>query len=348
MDLKDFKPPFLDRYGSRYFANFVGQFEQYRARNGRARLFTLIDLDTLPLYCDVSGAVLTVPPSDPDEAEEKEIAAQEETFLKKVESHFGSLSGLDALYRFDKLELKFVSEKDVAKYVKAFRKTLRRVSDEEKPSDSLLKKYFLDGIKNPDFKIRCEAALDGSENPSLSELTAMIFQQQALVKEGIEEFQRYCSTPFKRHSDPRSLSLFTDASDVGIGAVLVQGEDENRSVVSFISKTLTSVQRRWSVTEKECWAIVFAITQFERFLKGRHFDLFTDHRNLTFVQRSPNAKITRWWLRIQEFSFSVHHVKGEENGAADCCSRLVEFGKNALKSLKLIPDKEGEESPKRR
>ncbi|GKT36691.1 hypothetical protein ADUPG1_009604, partial [Aduncisulcus paluster] len=159
-----------DRYGSRYFANFVGQFEQYRARNGRARLFTLIDLDTLPLYCDVSGAVLTVPPSDPDEAEEKEIAAQEETFLKKVESHFGSLSGLDALYRFDKLELKFVSEKDVAKYVKAFRKTLRRVSDEEKPSDSLLKKYFLDGIKNPDFKIRCEAALDGSENPSLSEL----------------------------------------------------------------------------------------------------------------------------------------------------------------------------------
>ncbi|GKT21280.1 Chromo (CHRromatin Organization MOdifier) domain, partial [Aduncisulcus paluster] len=119
------------------------------------------------------------------------------------------------------------------------------------------------------------------------------------------------------------LSLFTDASDVGIGAVLVQGEDENRSVVSFISKTLTSVQRRWSVTEKECWAIVFAITQFERFLKGRHFDLFTDHRSLTFVQRSPNAKITRWWLRIQEFSFSVHHVKGEENGAADCCSRLV-------------------------
>ncbi|GKT28639.1 LDOC1-related like protein, partial [Aduncisulcus paluster] len=34
----------------------------------------------------------------------------------------------------------------------------------------------------------------------------MIFQQQALVKEGIEEFQRYCSTPFKRHSDPRSVS----------------------------------------------------------------------------------------------------------------------------------------------
>ncbi|GKT30734.1 hypothetical protein ADUPG1_001667, partial [Aduncisulcus paluster] len=122
--------------------------------------------------------------------EEKEIAAQEETFLKKVESHFAEVC----------------VRKDVAKYVKAFRKTLRRVSDEEKPSDSLLKKYFLDGIKNPDFKIRCEAALDGSENPSLSELTAMIFQQQALVKEGIEEFQRYCSTPFKRHSDPRSVS----------------------------------------------------------------------------------------------------------------------------------------------
>ncbi|GKT30858.1 hypothetical protein ADUPG1_005668, partial [Aduncisulcus paluster] len=82
------------------------------------------------------------------------------------------------------------------------------------------------------------------------------------------------------------LSLFTDASDVGVGAVLIQETDDKKEVLAFLSKTLSDTQRRWSVIEKECWDIVYAIIQLEPLLKGRKFDLFTDHKNLTFIQRS--------------------------------------------------------------
>ncbi|GKT29211.1 unnamed protein product, partial [Aduncisulcus paluster] len=111
-------------------------------------------------------------------------------------------------------------------------------------------------------------------------------------------------------SEDAHLSLFTDASDVGVGAVLSQTKDSKIQVLAFLSKTLSDVQRRWSVIEKECWAIVFAMLKLEPLLKGRKFDLFTDHKNLTFIQRSPNAKISRWWLRVSEFSFDIRHVKG--------------------------------------
>ncbi|GKT30165.1 hypothetical protein ADUPG1_005422, partial [Aduncisulcus paluster] len=148
-------------------------------------------------------------------------------------------------------------------------------------------------------------------------------------------------------SEDAHLSLFTDASDVGVGAVLIQTKDSNIQVLAFLSKTLSDVQRRWSVIEKECWAIVFAMLKLEPLLKGRKFDLFTDHKNLTFIQRSPNAKISRWWLRVSEFSFDIRHVKGVENGAADCCSRLVKFSKDpeTLMSLRIVPDTDTPSAP---
>ena len=74
------------------------------------------------------------------------------------------------------------------------------------------------------------------------------------------------------------IYLNTDASDFGIGAHLFQTLGTEIYHVAFMSKNLTAAQLNWSVKEKECFAIVYALRKFEYMLRGRTFKLFTDHR----------------------------------------------------------------------
>ena len=124
------------------------------------------------------------------------------------------------------------------------------------------------------------------------------------------------------------LRLYTDASKYGIGAYLCQivatatGEEQEQPL-AFISKSLSDTERRWSVYEKEAYAIFYSCRKWEHFLRGNHFHLFTDHKNLTFLNRPPSEKVMRWRLAIQEFDFSVAYIKGERNNVADGMSRCL-------------------------
>ena len=67
--------------------------------------------------------------------------------------------------------------------------------------------------------------------------------------------------------------LLTDASATGIGAIL----EQNEHVVAYASRTLSaSKKRNYSVIQRECLAIVFALKQFRHYLLGCHFKLVTD------------------------------------------------------------------------
>ena len=57
----------------------------------------------------------------------------------------------------------------------------------------------------------------------------------------------------------------TDASDVGLGAVLSQLHQDGERVVSFASSTLTAAQRRYSVTEREALACVWAVERWHKY-----------------------------------------------------------------------------------
>ena len=94
--------------------------------------------------------------------------------------------------------------------------------------------------------------------------------------------------------DPSApIRLYTDASEYGIGAYLCQVVDEQEQPIGFLSKTLTKAEKRWSVYEKEAYAIFYALKKWEHHLRDVKFTLYTDHKNLTFLNKDPSPKIQR-------------------------------------------------------
>ena len=129
--------------------------------------------------------------------------------------------------------------------------------------------------------------------------------------------------------DPlKETELTTDASPFGLSAILAQHTpgQTDRKIVAYISRSLSDVERRYSQTEKEALAIVWAMEKLYLYLSGGHFTLITDCKPIEMILNNPASKpparIARWYLRIQEFDFTVQHIKGTEN-PSDFLSRHV-------------------------
>ena len=132
----------------------------------------------------------------------------------------------------------------------------------------------------------------------------------------------------------------TDASDVGIGAVLTQVHPEGERVVCFASSTLTPAQRRYSVTEREALACVWACEKWHRYLWGREFVIRTDHAALRTLLTArgigrAGMRLSRWAARLMTYSFSVQHVKGGSN-PADGLSRVPGPDQHAEDESQLV------------
>ena len=124
--------------------------------------------------------------------------------------------------------------------------------------------------------------------------------------------------------------IIADASPVGLGAVLAQEQGETWRAVSYASRSLTDVERRYSQTEKEALALVWACERFNMYPSGRNFELETDHKPLDRIYSrtsKPCARIERWLLRLQGYDFKVVYQPGKTN-IGDALSRL-----NSVKQL---------------
>lgn len=134
--------------------------------------------------------------------------------------------------------------------------------------------------------------------------------------------------PTLAYFDPKNRTrLIADASPVALGAVLIQFKLNEPYVISYASKSLSSVEKRYSQTEKESLALVWSVERFYYYLAGLEFELVTDHKPLEAIFKptsKPPARIERWVLRLQAFKFKVIYQAGKFN-IADSVSRLCQL-----------------------
>lgn len=114
------------------------------------------------------------------------------------------------------------------------------------------------------------------------------------------------------------FDLHTDASSVGIGAVLVQGGRP----VAFASRSLTPAEQNYSTTEQECLAVVWSLEYFYCYLYGAEFTIYTVQMALKSIlsTKMPRGPISSWIMTIQSYQFSIVHNKGILNVDADALS----------------------------
>ena len=164
----------------------------------------------------------------------------------------------------------------------------------------------------------------------LSNLTKKGCPQKVVWRESQERafmtLKKYLtSKPVLRLPDmDKSFILRTDASNSGVGAVLMQEHEGELHPISYASKKLSERETRYSTMERECLALVWAVKKFQVYLYGKNFVLQTDHQPLAYLNRCKveNQRIMRWAMFLQAYSISIEAIKGVDNVGADYMSRI--------------------------
>ena len=146
-------------------------------------------------------------------------------------------------------------------------------------------------------------------------------------QEAFDKLKELCTTtPILAYADFRKpFKLHTDASILGLGAVLYQVQDGVEKVISYVSRSLTKLETKYLVHKLEFLCLKWDITeQFHEYLYRNTFDVYTDNNPLTYVL--PTAKLDamghRWITGLANYNFHIHYKSGKSNVETDALSRI--------------------------
>lgn len=117
------------------------------------------------------------------------------------------------------------------------------------------------------------------------------------------------------------LVLATDASESGLGAVLVQRDRP----VAYASRSLTDAERKYSTIEKELMAVVFGLERFNFYTSGRVVEVWTDHKPLVGLAQKESQlvspRLVRFVERLLPYVIRWTYIPGHTNVLPDFLSR---------------------------
>ena len=190
-------------------------------------------------------------------------------------------------------------------------------------------------IANPLHEYARGDAAKKKEQVVLNEATRKAFHQ---LKKAV------MSTPVLAYPDPnREYLLETDASRLGLGAVLSQRQSDGKyHPVAFGSRALHGAEANYHSTKLEFLATKWSIEHFQTYLLGRRFKVHTDNNPLMHFFTSPDMDATkqRWINELAKYDFSLEYQKGKNNTVADALSRIKEerlSDEEAYKLLEFVP-----------
>ncbi len=142
-----------------------------------------------------------------------------------------------------------------------------------------------------------------------------------------EALKRALSTaPVVRPPDySKPFVLYTDASDIAVGAVVMQDHGQGPQPVAYMSRKHSPAERNYMTREKELLAIVEALREWRHYFAGKEVTVFTDHDSLRYLmtQTLPlTGRMARWLEQTQEFDLKIGYVPGKANVVADALSRM--------------------------
>jgi len=135
----------------------------------------------------------------------------------------------------------------------------------------------------------------------------------------------------------------TDASGHTIEGVLSQEQEGKWKPIAFLSRTMQPAERNYEIYDKELLAIVEALAKWRQYLldAAEPFEVWTNHENLKYF-REPhklNGRQAQWYLKLQDYDFTLKHILGKTNTKADILSRKEQVDtKEDNKDVQLLKD----------
>ena len=119
--------------------------------------------------------------------------------------------------------------------------------------------------------------------------------------------------------------MYTDASEIGLGAVISQKQEDREPVIAYASRSLNKAERQYDAHKLEFLALKWAVTErFHEYLYGGEFEVFTDNNPLTYILTSAKLDATgqRWVAALSIYNFQIYYRSGKTNANADPLSRI--------------------------
>ncbi|MCO5605186.1 hypothetical protein L7F22_059366 [Adiantum nelumboides] len=161
----------------------------------------------------------------------------------------------------------------------------------------------------------------------IASLLHMLTQKGVPFSWGVTEVTAFQTLKDKMTTGPvlilpdlqKSFEVYCDACGRSLGAVLMQ---EGR-FIAYESRMFSKPEMTTQIYEKELLAVIHALTQWQHYLLGADFTVFTDHQSLRYFlsQKQLSEKQMRWTNILSQFHFQIVHVQGLKNVVADALSR---------------------------